>query len=187
MIKSNRQWQKYNPRRDRSLPGGYGTEEGGFTLIEIIIVMVILSLAAVMIVPMFSSAGSIQVGSAANALWGDLEYAKSMAISRSQFYSVVFDPSTERYWITDQNGVIISDPINKGHDYLRDFRDGSLNKVDIVSAVFDGTVEIKFDYLGSPYNGSGTSLVSGIITLDADGSVVTVEVEPVTGLVTVSQ
>ncbi|TFG46665.1 MAG: prepilin-type N-terminal cleavage/methylation domain-containing protein, partial [Candidatus Brocadiia bacterium] len=159
---------------------------GGFTLIEMIIVMVILSLAAMMIVPMLSSAGSVQVGSAANALAGDLEYAKSMAITRGKYYSVVFDKNNERYWITDEAGTVIKDPISR-KDYLRDLPAEGLDKVDIVSADFDGTSAIKFDYLGSPYNASGAALLSGVVTLEASGCVITVGVEPVTGLVTISE
>ena len=59
----------------------------GFTLVEIIIVVVILAIAAMMVVPMMSSAGGVQLRSASNMIAADLEYAKSMAISRQKVYS----------------------------------------------------------------------------------------------------
>ncbi len=159
---------------------------GGFTLVELLIVIAIITIAALTAIPMMSSAASVQIRSAANMLSADLEYAKSMSISRGQNYSVVFDKDTESYRIEDQNGNVISHPVKKGFSYIVDFRnDGRLNKVDIVDADFDGTSEVKFDYLGSPYNGSSTPLNSGVVSLQAGGTTTTVTVEAVTGFISV--
>jgi len=147
----------------------------GFTLIEVLIV-----------VPMVSSAAGVQIRSAANMIAADLEYAKSMAISRGQRYSVVFDKDTESYSIRNQAGAIIAHPVKKGFNYIIDFRnDSRLNKVDIANVGFDATSEIKFDYLGSPYNGSNNPLNSGVINLQAGGATATITVEPVTGFISV--
>ena len=71
----------------------YGrSTNSGFTLVEILIVVSILAIAAMIAIPMMSSAGSMQIRSAANMIAADLEYAKSMAISRQKIYTVVFDP-----------------------------------------------------------------------------------------------
>ncbi len=56
----------------------------GFTIIEILIVVVILAIAAMTAIPMMSSAGSVQVRSVANMIAADLEYAKSLAITKGQ-------------------------------------------------------------------------------------------------------
>ncbi len=159
---------------------------GGFTLVELLIVIAIIMIAALTAIPMMSSAASVQIRSAANMLTADLEYAKSMAISRAQYFSVVFDKNTESYWIEDQNGTVIPHPVKKGFDYVIDFQnDSRLNKVDIVDVDFDATSEVKFDYLGSPYNGSSTPLNSGVISLQAGATTTTVTVEPVTGFVSI--
>jgi len=98
----------------------------------------------------------------------------------------VFDKTTERYWIEDQNGNVIAHPVKKGFDYVIDFQnDGRLDKVDIVDVDFDTTSEVKFDYLGSPYNGNSTALNSGVITLQAGGTSTTVRVEAVTGFISI--
>jgi len=158
----------------------------GFTLIELIIVIVIISIAALTAIPMISSAASVQIRSAANMLTADLEYAKSMSISRAQYFSVVFDKNTESYRIEDQNGIVIPHPVKKGFGYVIDFQnDGRLNKVDIVNADFDTTSKVKFDYLGSPYNGNGTPLNSGVISLQAGGTTTIVTVEAVTGFISI--
>ena len=157
----------------------------GFTAIEIIVVVVILAIVAAMAVPMLSSAASMQVSSAANIIAADLEYAKSMAITRQQYYAVVFDALNERYWI-EQGGNVIPHPVKKGFDYLMDFRNNSrLNKVDISNVNFDSFQKVEFDYLGSVYNGGGGPLNSGVIILQAGGHTMTINVAPVTGYVTI--
>ena len=70
-------------------------QRSGFTMIEILIVVVIIAMAAMMAIPMMTSAGSMQIRSAANMIAADLEYAKSMAISRQQNYSVVFNTAND--------------------------------------------------------------------------------------------
>ncbi|MHC4123866.1 MAG: hypothetical protein ACYSSI_09860, partial [Planctomycetota bacterium] len=108
-------------------------------------------------------------------------------IGKGQVFSVVFDANTERYWIENQNGSVIEHPVKKGFNYLRDFRnDNRLNKVDLYKVSFDLTSGVRFDYLGSPYNGSGGALNAGAISLRADGSSVIVNVESVTGYISIS-
>jgi len=154
--------------------------KSGFTLIEIIIVVVILAIAAVTAIPMMSSAGSVQIRSAANMIAADLEYARSMSISRGQSYSVVFDDNNESYRIVDQSNTVISHPVKKGFNYIIDFQnDSRLRKVDITNVDFNSTDRVTFDCLGSPDNG-------GTISLDASGNTTTITVEPVTGYISIS-
>ena len=109
----------------------------------------------------------------------DLEYAKSMAITRGQNFSVEFDAAADSYRIQDQNGNVIPHPVKKGFDYVIDFHsDGRLDKVDISSVDFNSTSRVTFDCLGSPDNG-------GTVTVQAGGNVLTVAVEPVTGFITI--
>lgn len=150
--------------------------------------VVIVAIAAMAAIPMMSSAGSFQIRSAANIIAADLEYAKTIAISRGQNFSVVFDISTESYRINDQYGAVIVHPVKKGFYYAVDFRtDGRLSKVDIENVDFDpGSVRtITFDYLGSPYSGSNNPLNSGVISLRVGQMTTTINVEPVTGFISI--
>lgn len=152
---------------------------GGFTIVEIVIVVVIIGIAALVAVPMMSSAASLQIRSAANMISADLEYARSMAISRGQNYSVVFDKDADSYKIVDPLGATIQHPVKKGFPYVIDFQNESrLNRVDISSAVFDTDQTVVFDCLGSPDSG-------GTVILQADGTTKTVTVEPVTGFISI--
>ncbi|MCJ7728715.1 MAG: hypothetical protein MUO27_02370, partial [Sedimentisphaerales bacterium] len=116
----------------------------------------------------------------------DLEYAKSMAITRTQDYSVVFDSSNESYQIESPDGTVIPHPVKKGFNYIVDLPSMGLDKVNIVNAGFDSASTVKFDYLGSPHNASDGPLGSGVITLRAGTATITISVEPVTGFVSIA-
>jgi prepilin-type N-terminal cleavage/methylation domain-containing protein len=166
------------PVEERTEHGPPG-RRNGFTVIEIIIVAVILSIVALTAVPMLSSAGTMQIRAASNMIAADVEYAKSMAISRGQDYSVVFDQAADNYRIEDQNGNIIQHPVKKGFKYIVDFqKDGRVGRVGITGANFGGTAVVTFNSMGSPDNG-------GTVTLQASGKTVKVMVEPITGYISI--
>jgi Tfp pilus assembly protein FimT len=150
-------------------------------MVELVIVVVIIAIAALAAVPMMSSAASLQIRSAANMIAADLEYAKSMAISRGETYSVEFDTNTDSYRIKDQAGVVIQHPVKKGFPYEINFQnDSRLSRVDITNVSFTDS-KVQFDCLGSPINNGG------FITLQADGTTKRIEVEPVTGFISIHQ
>jgi prepilin-type N-terminal cleavage/methylation domain-containing protein len=169
----------------------------GFTLIEIIVVVVILSIAAMMAIPVVSNAADIQVRAAANRIAADLDYTKGMAITHQKRYAIIFSESGESYEIRVEpfgSGDVIDHPVNPG-SFVVDFGStGDLDRVDIDSADFDSGTSVSnaitFDYLGSPYSGtSGTSLLTGLITLQDKQSgnfKLYVKIEPVTGYVTIT-
>ena len=162
----------------------------GFTLIEIIVVVVILAIAAMLAVPMLSTAADTQLRTAGNMIAADMEYARSMAISRQQNYSVVFSSANNSYEVQDLGGNVLAHPLNSSSSLSVVFGDDSrLEDVDITSVNFDGVADqtITFDYLGSPFSGFAgvTALTIGTIDLQADGFTMTITVEPVTGYVTI--
>jgi len=159
-------------------------------MIELMVVVAIIAIAAAIAVPMASSGGHMQLRAAVNMVAADLEYAKSMSISRGQRYAVAFNSSTESYQILDENGATISHPVRKGSPYAVSFSsDSRLSSVEIVSVNFDGVSTVGFDYLGIPYSitgAPGALLNTGVITLRAAGVTRTVSVEAVTGYISVS-
>lgn len=160
--------------------------KNGFTLIEILVVVVILVIAGAMAVPMFSGSAQMQVQSAADMIAADLEYAKSMAISHQQQYGVVFDATADSYQVVDQNEAVIQNPVKAGFQYVVNFHgDSRLSQVDVTAANFNGGSKIFFNYLGSPCTtkDGATPLNSGTITLQGGTSTMTILVEPVTGYI----
>lgn len=167
-------------RIERRAGHDYAGSRSGFTMVELIIVVAIIAIAALVAVPMMSSAASVQIRSASNMIAGDLEYARSMAISRGQKYSVVFDPGAESYKIVDEGGIVIKHPVKTASDYIVDFKNnGRFNKVDIANANFNATTSVQFDCLGSPNSG-------GTVSLQAGNTNVTITVEHVTGYVSIN-
>ncbi|MHC4195742.1 MAG: pilus assembly FimT family protein [Planctomycetota bacterium] len=152
----------------------------GFTLIEILVVVVIMAIAAMLAVPLFSSAGDIQLQAAADLIAADLEYAKSMSIT-------LFDKGAESYSVREPDGTIALHPVNIGSNYEVNFStDSRLNQVDIFDVSFDGGNEVKFDSIGNALNASGGSLASnGTIILHADGETKTVQVKRKTGYISI--
>ena len=163
----------------------------GFTLVEIIVVLVILVVAAVLAMPMLGSAADMQLRSAANMIAADIEYAKSLAITKQQNFSVVFSTASESYEVRDQSGTAVDNPRRPGHPLSIVFTtDNRVSRVNIATADFDSdsSQAVTFDYLGSPYRGLTTAnpLNSGQVTLQSDALTMTVNVEPVTGYVTIT-
>lgn len=156
------------------------------TLVEILMVLVIVGIIAAIAVPLYSSAASVQLKTAANMIASDIEYAKSMAMSTGRNYSVVFDTSAESYSIKNSDGQVIPHPVRIGADYSVDFaNDGRLDKVDIMNTNFGATNTISFDNIGAPIYGGGTVLNEGLIQLCAEGGTLRVKIQSVTGYVSI--
>jgi len=149
-------------------------------MVEMLVVLVIMAIAAMLVVPMFSSAEGMQLHAAANMIAADLEYAKSMAIGTQRTYTVVFDKTSESYQIEDSGGVI-EHPVKRGFDYVVNFSsDHRLDKVDIVEVNFGASSQVGFDYFGSPDN-------AGFVRLQVGSDVAIVNVNSVTGFITVTE
>ena len=149
-----------------------------FTLIELLVVVMIMAIVAAMVVPYATGTSSMQIMAAARRIAVDLEYAQNAAITTQTPITVTFVSATETYQLSNASGVLIH-PINK-KDYLVDFgSEDGFDRVDIVSASFNGTAVVTFDSVGTPDN-------SGAVTLKAGPNTYRVDVAPATGKVTVT-
>jgi prepilin-type N-terminal cleavage/methylation domain-containing protein len=186
-----------NPVLYRWIPGQARNDKlGGFTLVELILVVLIISIAAVIAIPMFASAADIQVRSVANCIAADLDYARGLAITRQKNYAVVFYPSSESYDIREAGGSIIKNPLTNTNFAVNLAADSRVSGVNINSADFDSSLDyaITFDYLGTPYAGNVALPTAadrldsqGLITLKSKDNqfVLYVKVEALTGTVTI--
>jgi prepilin-type N-terminal cleavage/methylation domain-containing protein len=162
-----------------------------FTLIEIIVVVVILAIAALIAIPVFTGAADMQLSAAADKLAADMEYAKSLAVTTQRKHKVVFDINADSYeiWDADTN-AIVKDPVKKG-----DFnfsvvyaQEGRLNRVGVSTVDFNGTAVVQFNYTGAPLDGLDFPLTDpdhSSVTLEAGGNQMTVRVEPATGYISI--
>jgi prepilin-type N-terminal cleavage/methylation domain-containing protein len=165
----------------------------GFTLVELILVVLIMSIAALIAVPAFSSAADVQVRATANRIAADLDYARGLAITRQKNYAVAFYPvavsghAAESYEVLDTaTANPVTNPLDGRPFTVNLSADSRVGGVNIFSTNFTNN-SITFDYLGTPTTGGATLNAQGDITLKSRDNTFTlhVKVEPMTGYVTI--
>lgn len=81
----------------RYVPGALFTRRRGFSLVELIVVVLILAILATFAIPYAGTGTSEKLDAAAEAVICDLELARSLAVSNSSNYRVTFDTAQSRY------------------------------------------------------------------------------------------
>lgn len=151
----------------------------GFTLVELLVVVIVLAIIGAMVAPMMVGATSVEAVSAARMIAADLQYAQNVAITTQSPVKVTFYPALEKYDLVSNASGLLKHPMTKA-DYVVDFRSRTdLGHADIVSANFASSSLVTFDELGSPDNG-------GAVTVQAGAQLYRVDVAPVTGVVSVT-
>ena len=179
---------------------------GGFTLTEILAVVVILGIASAIIIPQMGTRDDMRVKAASRTLIADLIYAQNLAISTGQVVYVRFDVAGNSYSLLTsplstkaKKGDPVSHPVTQS-DYVTQF--GSTARgwesVRIESAVMNGVdvnyrpeFTVGFDEIGSPHVWSydvdqRNELADGTIVLRAGQFTNTVTISPATGEILVN-
>ena len=157
------------------------SRRAGFTLAELIVVLVIVAIAAAMVVP-YAFGTSSQAVSAARMIASDLQYAQNTAITDQQSVSVYFDAQGRNYSLRYNESTYLKHPITR-EDYIVDFDTlEGFESMTIVSVDFGGDSTVTFDVLGAPEPAGG-----GTITVRAGHHVYRLEVSAATGNVTVTE
>lgn len=163
----------------------------GFTLIEILCVVVIIGIASAIILPQISSRDDLRCASAARAIMADLLYAQNRSIALQQMHFVQFNAATNSYQVMDNTGAsggpgaIITHPV-QGLPYTVTINNGALGNVSFssTSTWFDGQTTIGFDSMGIPYSWNGTTttpLNSGQVIVKCGNNTLTVTVAAYSG------
>lgn len=175
------------PRDER--PNRTGDCRCGFSLIELVVVIVLVAIMAAAAVPAIGSMTAAKPGAAARHLARDLTFARQQAIARGVTTWVVFSTTDDRYSLLVESttspgragATPLTDPAT-GRSFVQSFVDGEYSQVDLLSVSIGGAggTDLGFDWLGRPVNTSGTMLTAtSTITLSGGYSVT---VEPQTGL-----
>ena len=157
--------------------------KNGFTVIEMIMVILVISILAVVIITRSSSYYPIKLNGAGEKMLSDIRYAKRLAMTNHRTYGVLFNVSGNSYVVYDGTSVTpVDDPHRPGNDLEIDY-DGHTyyNGIEITSAGFVGD-ELKFDSFGVPYDGNDSELsANGTVILSCRGNDFTVTVTARTG------
>jgi len=194
---------------DRSYPPE--SRRGGYTLVELLIVIAVLGLAGALLVPHLVDQPSMTVQAAVRQLIADFSFAQSDALAHQEYrrvhvygdgrgycllrvteanYAAPFDEDTADY---------VYDPLatagEAGH-YIIDFTaDDRFEGVTITSVNFDGGGEgiggdggdVVYDPLGGTIRAGGLPGTGGTIVLTADDDDYQVTLSPFTGKLTVQK
>ena len=151
----------------------------GFTLVEILVVVVILGIAGAIVVPHIVQPGSLTIQGAARMVIGDILIAQNEAIARHATRKVIFDAADSSYRVTLPDGQTIERPWSH-RPFEMDFdEDGRFAGVEIEAVDFSGAGELVFDGLGGPESGGTIDIAAGEFRYR-------IRVAPFTGRVTVA-
>ena len=150
----------------------------GFTVMESMVVVLIMAIAAVVVIPSITGAGGIDATSAARIVAADLQYAQNVAITDQDPVTVTFNAAGESYSLTNASGALIH-PMSKSAYTVAFASMSGFESVDISSPNFAGGAVVTFDEIGSPSN-------AGSVTIQVGPHAYRIDVAVATGKVTVT-
>lgn len=158
-----------------------GAGVAGFTLVEMIVVIVVAGMLGVVAV---GSIGGMVRGRQAAAALGvqrDLCYARERAMTTGLRHWVAFAPTTDSYSVliepADGTGYASAGTLldaGTGVGFVVRFADGPFEGADLESASFDGAAVIGFDRMGRPLSVTGDPLAGEGLVSISGGHTVTV-------------
>lgn len=169
----------------------------GYTLIEVLVVVVILGIAGALVIPAMGDTGVLKVQGALRSIVADITFAQSDAAAFQEKRAVVFDVAANRYSVVQVPGNTVDVANNTMFDPTRPdgrlgcsfsadgrFGDARLNAVD-----FGGSSTLIFDAMGGPVaDASGnTPGTGGTVRVFGSKTAWVITVEAFTGRVTVAQ
>jgi prepilin-type N-terminal cleavage/methylation domain-containing protein len=185
------------------------SRRGGYTLVELLIVIAVLGLAGALLVPHLVDQPSMTVQAAVRQLIADLSFAQSDALAHQAYRRVHFYADGRGYCLLRVDEGNYADPFDEAtadyvYDplassgessrYIIDFSaDDRFQGVSITSVVIDGGGEgiggdggdIVYDPLGGTIRGGGLPGTGGTIVLSADDDDYEITLSPFTGKLTV--
>ncbi len=178
------------------------SRRNAYTLIELIMVVAILGIAAAILGPQLINLGRLEASSAVRRLVADITFAQSEALAAQSFRRIHFFEDGSGYCLLNVTESEFDQPFDSdtadyladpsgavrglGHyivDYSDDDRFGSVSVTQLL--LDDGSRSLTFDSLGGTVESPGMPAGEGRIVLSGEEAEYEVTVSPVTGKVSV--
>jgi type II secretory pathway pseudopilin PulG len=158
-----------------------------YTLIEVLVLVVILGIAAALIVPNMRSTDVLRVQAAVRTVVSDITVAQSDAVAYQQGRAIVFYPADNRYVTVEVRGAQINPALDRLWETR--FEGGEFGDSRLAAVDFMGGVTLIFDELGAPVTtpGGNNPAPTGSVVIEGSGQRFRVDVEGYTGRVTVTR
>ena len=151
-----------------------------FTLVEMLVTIAVVGVAAAMVLPMMSSNDSSRVASGAALVISDLDFAQATAINEpAETVLVRFDPRASRWWVALESTP--DTPLTR--TYSADPYDTTMGEGRAESAVgvtFSLT-DATDDTIAYDAYGRLTQTANPVITLSCNGATATITIDAETG------
>jgi len=162
---------------------------GGFTLVELVAVLLIVAIMAGVAVPSLGTISGTRASMAARQLLRDVTFARQRALATGTTCWVKFDTTAKTWTLLRDNpsnpglanAIVLTDMVT-GLTQVTTLGSGDYIGVNFTSCNFDSGTSVGFNWLGEPLKANGTALA-------AQGSVVLtnnhqITVNASTGMVT---
>jgi len=169
----------------------------GFTLVEILAVVVILGIASALVIPNLGAQNDQYTQAAARVVMADLIYAQNQAIVTQTMQYVTFDTVGQAYSILtvspSTTPLTYAQNPTSLQNFIRQFGSSAtpqLQNVALSSVSFDTKTTMAFDELGAPYswdpgaNATTPFVAAGAVVLSSGNYSMTVSIQPYTANMT---
>lgn len=159
----------------------------GYTLIEVLIVVVVLGIAASLSAPAFKQTGVFQVQASLRTIVSQITELQSDALATQEGRAIVFDTAKNSYTMCRVPGTSV-DPVVDGISTT--VIGGALYGNAIIRNVsFNNSQTLIFDELGAPVSaaGSNTPAADGSLDVIGSGQTYKITVQGYTGRIVVAK
>jgi prepilin-type N-terminal cleavage/methylation domain-containing protein len=172
-------WREYTDEDIKKMKRIIGR---GFTIIELVMVIVITAILAMLAIPRFESFYSLKLSGAVKKAMSDIRYVQQMALARNTNTRIIFNTATDTYEAQEENPrgsanwQYLKDPFTKANQVVNYRTDPQYKGVSIANVNFNSGNILQFDWQGTPQS-------EGQVTFTCRGNTRIIIVEANTGRV----